>query len=442
MPLPLMAVAALVITPAISMAISTALSAPITQGYNRIAPILVPGPDILVRLRMRNQMPEDQFLAFMRRHGFSTEQATNVLSAALFQPAAGDLVNWQSKEVFEADSVEKYGLDAEFEGLDLALFAKAGITEEQARNFWRAHWQHPPFNQIAEMMHRDILADIDGPSKVEPGSDSWEALRLESQAELFDWYRLVEIPPHWRDKLTKLSERQVTRVDARRMFDMRTIDERRLLRMNLNRGLSLEDAQAMVLWTKVDGAFNDLVRMFQNGWINQEDVLQRLVDTGMPEDRAIELFKTKIDNLARPLRTANERDLTKSEIVKGVKNEIITREFGVGMLVEMGFDKPEAEFIMDINIEAGESPTDELEFTWLVQSWRNANNLSAHPVPREVIQLSRAHKQAHGLLQQALDTDAPDTEIATLKMEVSRTKDAFHISLNDAGLLEQFGEKF
>lgn len=123
-----------------------------------------------------------------------------------FLPSPRDLVEWEAKEVFEPAMVEKYGLADEFETLDLSLFAKVGVTEEQARNFWIAHWEHASWIQVVEMVRRGKLTEKD----------------------VWDWFRLVEIPPYWRQKLIDISWEVPTRVDVRRFWDMRTIDEARL----------------------------------------------------------------------------------------------------------------------------------------------------------------------------------------------------------------------
>lgn len=436
MPIPLALIAGLTIVPAISIAMSTALAPPLQQAFNRLAPILVPGEGVLVTLRRRELIEHDEFLSLMRRHGYSTERAENVLLSTEFFPAAGDLVNWQSKEVFEPDSIERYGLDAEFENLELDTFRKAGINPEQARNFWRAHWQHPPFEQVAEMLHRDILTDANARDDLEPGSSEWQAVRQQGNEALFDWYRLVEIPPFWRDRLTRLADRVVTRVDARRMYDMRVIDEERLLRIYLDLGYPEQDARDLTLWSRVDNMYGDLVARFGNGWITREQVLEELVAVGMPAERAETLMQTRLDNLEKPRRIAIERDLTKAEIVKGVKKEVIDIPTGVGLLVQMGYDRDEAEFVMAINIEAGESPNDKFEFDWLVQGYRQSVGLDSTPIPSTLIIAKRKAERGLTLYKQAVDGRADNQELERLDAEKNEAINSYRHLANTFGLLE------
>lgn len=414
----------------------TTLNNPLVQTGNRLFSILPADTLSLIRLKFREQISPEYYFGEMEKQGFGQRQADDFLTAALFFPSPQDLVNWQAKEVFEPAQVEKYGLDAEFGELDLTLFGQAGVSMEQARNFWRAHWQHPPFGQVIQMLHRDILVDVTDRDSIEAGSEAWRTLRTQAQAELFDWYRLVEIPPHWRDKLTKLSDTLITRVDLRRMWDMRVIDEARLLRGNLDLGLVEQDARDLTLWTLVNNAFGDLTERFSKGWISEQDVQDELVTIGMSEERARELMETRLFNLAKPTRIALERDLTKSEIVKGVKKEIITAEVGEALLIEMGFDEPEASFILAINIESGESPEDEIEIRSLVQGWRKAAGLQSEAIPPTIIRARKAARKAKKTFQAAIDRKARDNELAPLSAEAGRLDVAFRRLANEAGLLD------
>ncbi|GAI79021.1 unnamed protein product, partial [marine sediment metagenome] len=62
----------------------------------------------------------------------------------------------------------------------------------------------------------------------------------------------------------------------------------------------------------------------------------------MPADRVEEIIETKV-KAAEPERVATEKDLTKSEIVKGVKVEHITRDEGIEVLMDLGYEEDEAE---------------------------------------------------------------------------------------------------
>jgi len=332
-------------------------------------------PELLAVYRHRFGMTELQYLSLCRKAGWDKETAHKIWELSFYYPSAQDLITWTAKEVFEPDSVEKYGLDNEFERLDLEAFAKAGISTEQVRNYWIAHWQHPSLVEVIEMLRRGQM----------------------TEAEVWEWFRLVEIPPFWRQKLINIMWAVPTRVDVRRFWDMRTITEERLREIYTHLGYHGKDLDDYILWTKVYTALPDLLARYKNGWINSETVYQEIVALGVPEDRAREIWETKVKKPAQAERTQKERDLTKSEIVKGVKKGFITANDGIALLQEMGYDKLEAEYIIVINVESQGSPETYLELRKIVELWKGATGMSTTEVPQKLIELE---KQYNNLKQQ------------------------------------------
>jgi len=300
-------------------------------GEERVAQTYRLDPISLMTGWRRDPAAFEQYFDDLRDQGWTDDRIEALKFFTLFMPSAQDLVNWQAKEVFEPDMVAKYGLDDEFAGLDLTLFGKIGVTEEQARNFWRAHWEHPELRTIIEMLRRTDF----------------------TEADMADWFRLVEIPPYWRDKLIQISYEVPTRVDVRRWWDMRTIDEARLREIYAHQGYHGKDLDDYVLWTKVYVAFPDLIARWKNGWISIDEVRAELIGYGMPAQRVEELLETKFKSTEGD-RVTGERDVTKTDIIKGVKKAVITRGEGLELLMDLGYDEDEADYILTINIPVDE----------------------------------------------------------------------------------------
>ena len=273
----------------------------------------------------------EKFPDDLREQGFSEERIDALKDFTLFYPSPGDLVRWQAREVFEPEMVSRYGLDDELEAIDKEPFYKAGMTDEQIRNFWRAHWEHASWIQVVEMLRRGQL----------------------TEEEVWDWFRVFEIPPFWRDKLIAISRAVPTRVDVRRFWDMRTIDEARLREIYTWQGYHGKDLDDYVLWTKVYCAFPDLIARWSKGWIKLDQVKSELVALGMPAARVEEMIETKV-KAEEPGRVAGEKDLTKSDIIKGVKTGVITWDEGVEFLMELDWDEEEADYILEVNVGAPE----------------------------------------------------------------------------------------
>ncbi len=229
----------------------------------------------LVVLKWRKKITEEEFYTRMKSIGYGKSDSDYLLSRHEFYPSPADLINWQAKEVYETDAIEKYGLLDEVDKLDRDAFYKQGMTDEQIDNFWVAHWQHPPYTQIRTMLHRKLI----------------------SEEDVYEWFRLVEIPPYWREKYTKIMYNVLTRVDVRRMYSV--------------------------------------------GVLSQEDVYKNYQSLGYTDKDALALTQFTIKD-ALPA----ERDLTRTMIEKGYEYGELNREIAVGYLVFLGYDEAEADYII------------------------------------------------------------------------------------------------
>jgi len=296
--------------------------------------------------------------------GWNDDRIEALKFFTLFYPSPGDLVRWQAREVFEPAMIAKYGLKDELGELRREDFYKAGMSDEQIDNYWMAHWEHPDFRTVVEMLRRTDFSEDD----------------------MKDWFRLVEIPPFWRQKMIDISYEVPTRVDVRRFWDMRIIDEARLREIYAWQGYHGKDLDDYVLWTKVYVAFPDLIARWKNGWITLDDVRSELTGYGMPAARLEELIETKIESTGGE-RTTTERELTKTEIYKGVKKGLITWGEGIELLMDLGYDEDEADYILKVNVGVLEgSPETFDEFKELTKGWRKAAKVEAKPEVEELKQ--------------------------------------------------------
>lgn len=239
------------------------------------------GAEAVLVLYWRGKVTEGVFLERMSYFGFSKDEAEVFNESRKFYPSPTDLVNWQAKEVFEPDAIKKYGLDNEYELIDKEAFYKAGMDDEQIRNYWRAHWQHPSLNMIYSLLHRGLI----------------------TQDDVYEYYRLVEIPPYWRDKLTTMSYPPYTRVDTRRMYEM--------------------------------------------GVLTEEQVLRNYLDLGYDDEKAANMTQFTV-----AYSTQKDKDLTKSQIEKAYEYGILTESKTIELLQNLGYNEEEALFVLGLKAYA------------------------------------------------------------------------------------------
>ncbi len=354
---PLIILAAIILVPLMFIPMVTGTFRPLGKLFEhkqeRLLKTLRLDPISVINAWRRDKPTYEWLFDDLKDQGWSAERIDALKFFTLFMPSAGDIVSWYAREVYEPDMVERYGLDSELPSYEQTDFPKIGVDATQAKNYWMAHWVHASYMQIREMLHRGVLS-LDKEMPAPPTTkEGWAARDAEGTAAAYDWFRLVEIPPFWRARLTEMMFEVPTRVDVRRFWDMRTISEERLRSIYHAQGYHGKDLEDYILWTKVYVAFPDLIARWSKGWITLDDVRAELVGYGMPADRLEELIQTKI-KAEQPERTSAERDITKSDIIKGVKTGVITREEGIELLMDMGYDEDEADYILLINIPRDE----------------------------------------------------------------------------------------
>jgi hypothetical protein len=177
----------------------------------------------VIRLGWREGLSDNTIAEDLINRGYAPSDADKLVKVSHYYPSPGDLIRWQAKEVFEPDMISKYGLDDEFGNIDQRPFLAAGMTEDQSLNYWRAHWEHASWTEVQEMLFRGQI----------------------EEADVRDWFRLVEIPPFWRDKMIKVAYHPYTRVDVRRMHKLGVIDDDGLKRALMDIGYDSEHAEGM-----------------------------------------------------------------------------------------------------------------------------------------------------------------------------------------------------
>ena len=118
---------------------------------------------------------------------------------------------------------------------------------------WRAHWNLPGLVQDREMYHRGIIDETN--------------LRV--------YLKAADLPVFWRESIVKWMDAVVTRVDARRMYDIGVWDEQRVYEHHKELGYSDNDAADMTMWVALNYMQDDreltktdVLTMYQDGILN------------------------------------------------------------------------------------------------------------------------------------------------------------------------------
>jgi len=108
----------------------------------------------LITAQWRGFIEESDVDKELSRRGYTPERINVLKKVAMFFPSPPDLIRFAVREVYTPEIAERFGLFQDLPERFLEEASKAGLPEEQARNFWAAHWELPGAMQGYEMLHR------------------------------------------------------------------------------------------------------------------------------------------------------------------------------------------------------------------------------------------------------------------------------------------------
>jgi len=315
---------------------------------------------------LRDLLPEGVHDDWLGRSGF--EPANIALQKALYEeiPGSGDLVRMGVREVFTPEIAERFGQFEDFPPAFGEWMAKQGFTDFWAKAFWGAHWDLPSVTQGFQMRHRDVINDED--------------LQL--------LLRALDVMPFWREKLTDIAFRVVTRVDVRRMYAEGVFERDQVKRVYLDLGYKPEDAEALTEFVvrryprKGTDEPSDLRSLtissvkqaYARRLITGDDALERLTELDYSaDDAALVISIWEFDWFQDPsLRSdVDPKGLARSTIEKAYERRLIDLNAGVLELGELGYTPEDARLLLQlVDLRLDEQLAD-LEIDGLVSDYQD-----------------------------------------------------------------------
>jgi len=202
----------------------------------------------------------------------------------------------------------------------------------------------------------------------------------------------------------------------------------------LDAGYSPEDARLLARLVYLKYEVPKLRTLYRNGWINKQQLIEGLRELGIPEPRLTEMAMNFI-KAEQPERLRKERDLTKSEIIKGVKAGVITPQQAVYLLMDLGYDEWEAWYLLAIYkvVEAGD-PEGYWEMRKIIELQKKARGLPAKEIPDELIILEQEQRRLKEELDRLRKTGAPEEKIAEIANKLTLVENKMRTIIGKLGL--------
>jgi len=296
-------------------------------------------------------------------------------------PPVSDIITMAVREVFTPAIAARFGQYEDFPDPLEEWAGKKGLSREWAERYWAAHWSLPSATQGFQMLHRGVI----------------------DQDDLNMLLRAQDVMPFWRDKLTQIAYRPLTRVDVRRMYKENVLDADGVYEAYLEHGYNQDKARKMTEFTvkqaltaQAKFTSRDVIAAFTKRMINTSDARSLLIDLGidsndvsyilsraeykrlwdMKEDRIagirnlykkgvydadaakgkllqLNLPSDEVDLLFEKWWYEKQGDLaptfTKAETIRFVKNNKLTLKEARSELDRMGYDKKHIDIYLDFS---------------------------------------------------------------------------------------------
>lgn len=256
----------------------------------------------------------------LEKYGFSEADRTSLRLAWEVLPGVQDIIRMAVREAFSPEIVAKFGMDSDFPPEFGERAERRGLSAENAKNYWRAHWDLPSATQGFEMFHRNVI----------------------SYDELNTLLRTLDVMPFWRDRLIQMTYSLPTRVDIRRIYNLGIRDRDWVKQQYLKLGYSEDDAEALTEFTTTlatstdrDLTKADILSLYKKGVLDEATATEYLIEIGYSEDDADYLIAkeaTAVAEATRELSLTQIKSLALSGIID--KTEATARMADIGYTAE------------------------------------------------------------------------------------------------------------
>lgn len=312
----------------------------------------------LVACMLRGLISEADFTAELRARGYLDADISQIIKLAHGIPPVQDLISMAVREAWNDQTSARFKYDEGLPAEAANEAAKLGLDPIWFKRYWRAHWNLISPTQGYQMLHRLRPGTTDKPFTVDD-------MRMLLTA--------ADYPEFFRDRLIEVSYNPLTRVDVRRMYGEGVLSEDEVLQAYLDLGYDQENAKRLQQFTiKYESADEDTVNAkkkkltistflqgFEYGVIDENTLRERLA--GIP------LSAVDIDfevNIAKIKKSSAASVNYQAEYNRDIKS-IVEREYSVRFI-----DKASAEKLLSSIGMSGEDITKCLE---LVDYKYNAN---------------------------------------------------------------------
>jgi len=217
---------------------------------------------------------------------------------------------------------------------------------------------------------------------------------------------------------TEVKIKNYTVSDMARLYHYQIFDEDDVYENFLEEGYDDAHAGMLTLLTRLNLDYPILTSLYEKGYINTDELKAELMKMGMSDtDSVLLIQRTQYEYQVS--RLATEKELTKAEILKGAKNNVLTPAQASSLLQDLGYDENEAMYILAINkVVAASDPEGYWDMRRVTENYKRARGEKYIVIPDELIMLEKQQKDLKAQLEEAKKHPENEQAIADLTLKL------------------------
>jgi hypothetical protein len=413
------------------------------QAYlDSLRPLL--NEDDLRNAWLRGAITDLELATQLGGYGFTPEQIKLRQTLYFYIPPVPDVIHMGIRNVFNPEIVQRFTLDGDYPQAFEDAARQQGVSSAWAHKYWQAHWIMPGREAFFEMFQRTTDQPLDDNADTIELEDGTHVYNIIGRDTLNLALRDIDTPPFYRDKLTQVAYRTLTRIDIRRLHKVGLLSKAQVERAYLDLGNTPEHSRLLAEF---------VVRLNATTTKSQSQAL-----TTNLQRHVIQLYiqdKLSIDQVKSTLADLGFSDdevaiyTEEAKLVRAVEYSTAV-ETGVGRLYQTGriVDTDAIQRLRDAGL-----PDDAIHT--LMAKWELAieyRELPAHVVTHRELTASEVLESlvdgiideptAEGMLENVgYDKDSSDTRIGLAKYKATRATRRVQIDAIKAaytnGVIEQ-----
>ena len=302
--------------------------------------------DIIIRYR-RTVIDRKVALEEASEIGIDAAVFDKMLKSSEYINTPQDLILFLVREIFNDKIRTQYEQDADFPKEAYKEFAKIGISEELALNYWAAHWKLPSIEQGFEMMFRYRPEDKQfwEEEAQEIGLDTTQLTT--TQEDMRNLLKTNDTMKFWREKTLGIAFRPLTLRMLQQQVRLRILDRPRTEYQYRKMGYSNRDAKNNTAFSFLYESLGDWIEMLKDSRITESEIRNEMNEWSVPQNIQDIIWTRKLEP-ATEAQVTKEKEIGVSYLKKGFQLGKISRDEAIQGLTLLKYAEKTSKFMIEI----------------------------------------------------------------------------------------------